>query len=100
MFSTSLPTAKIIEMTRIAMILPEENPRKRQKKKLSRSVPLTTVFNSNVCARGADKPFHAEWVDLVRFNSEGKITQMKEFFDSGGTHNHLEEHESKTKDAK
>ena len=41
-----------------------------------------------------------EWVDLVRFNSEGKITQMKEFFDGEGTHNHLEEHESKTKDAK
>ena len=53
-----------------------------------------------ICTPCLDKPFHVEWVDLVRFNSQGKITQMKEFFDSENTHNHLEEHESKTKDAK
>ena len=57
-------------------------------------------FFSDLCAPCADKPFQAEWVDLVRFNSEGKITQMKEFFDSGGTHGHLEEHEGTIKDVK
>ena len=55
---------------------------------------------SLICALCLDKPFHVEWVDLVRFNSEGKITLMKEFFDGEGTNNHLEEHESKTKGAK
>ena len=55
---------------------------------------------SLICTPCSDKPFHVEWVDLVRFNSQGKIAQMKEFFDSENTHNHLEEHESKTKDAK
>ena len=58
------------------------------------------MWVSLICALCSDKPFQVEWVDLVRFNSEGKITQMKEFFDSEGTHKHLEEHESKTKDAK
>ena len=46
------------------------------------------------------KPWKNEWVDLVRFNSQGKITQMKEFFDTGHVHNHLEELESESKKAK
>ena len=64
---------------------------------MSRKILGILGFSSNLRAPCADKPFQAEWVDLVRFHSEGKITQMKEFFDSGGTHDHLEEHESKTK---
>ncbi len=39
------------------------------------------------------KPYHLEFVDLVRFNSQGKIAQMKEFKDTGHVQNHIEEHE-------
>lgn len=40
-------------------------------------------------------------VDLVRFNSQGKIAQMKEFLDSGHIQNHVEEHHKhKDKNAK
>ena len=41
------------------------------------------------------KPYHLEFVDLVRFNSQGKIPQMKEFLDSGHLQHHVEHHESK-----
>ena len=51
------------------------------------------------CTR-SDKPYHVEYVDLVRFDSHGKIAQLKEFWDNGHIHNHVEEHESKTKEAK
>lgn len=44
-----------------------------------------------------DKPYHLEFVDLVRFNSQGKIAKMKEFLDSGHIHKHVEEHESQKK---
>lgn len=44
-----------------------------------------------------EKPYHVEYVDLVRFNSQGKIAQMKEFFDSNEIQNHVVEHESQTK---
>ena len=47
-----------------------------------------------------DKPYRVEYVDLVRFNSQGKIAQLKEFFDSGHIQSHVVEHESKTKDSK
>ena len=47
-----------------------------------------------------DKPYHLEFVDLVRFNSEGKIAQIKEFLDSGHIHSHVEEHESKQREGK
>ena len=41
------------------------------------------------------KPYHLEFVDLVRFNSQGKIAQIKEFLDSGHLQHHIEQHESK-----
>ena len=41
------------------------------------------------------KPYHLEFVDLVRFNSQGKIAQIKEFLDSGHLQHHVEHHESK-----
>ena len=41
-----------------------------------------------------DKPYYLEFVDLVRFNSQGKIAQMKEFLDSGHIQKHVERHES------
>ena len=44
---------------------------------------------------GVDKPFYTEFVDLVRFNSQGKIAQMKEYFDNGHMHGHVAEHEEK-----
>ena len=44
--------------------------------------------------------FKNEWVDLVRFNSQGKITQMKEFFDTGHVHRRLEGLESESQKAK
>ena len=41
------------------------------------------------------KPYHLEFLDLVRFNSQGKIAQIKEFLDSGHLQHHVEHHESK-----
>lgn len=35
-----------------------------------------------------------EVVDLVRFNSQGKIAQIKEFLDSGHIQKHVERHEN------
>lgn len=49
-------------------------------------------------SRILDRPYNSEFVDLVRFDSDGKIAQLKEFFDSGHVHSHVEEHESKTRD--
>ncbi len=43
----------------------------------------------------ADKPYHSAFVDLVGFNSQGKIAQLKEFLDSGHIQNHVVEHEEK-----
>ena len=60
--------------------------------------PLSAVLLTLILIQG--KPWKNEWVDLVRFNSQGKITQMKEFFDTGHVHNHLEELESESKKAK
>ena len=45
-----------------------------------------------------DKPHRNEFVDMVRFNSQGKIAYIKEFLDSGHLQGHVEEHASKTKD--
>ncbi|KAI4126772.1 MAG: hypothetical protein LQ338_003590 [Usnochroma carphineum] len=56
----------------------------------------TLLIHSGVLGR----PYVLEFVDLVRFDSNGKIAQMKEFLDSGHIHSHVEEHESKTKDGK
>ncbi|KAG8530499.1 uncharacterized protein KY384_005002 [Bacidia gigantensis] len=41
-----------------------------------------------------------ETVDLVRFNKEGKIFQMKSFLDSLAIHNLVEEHEKAVADGK
>ena len=43
----------------------------------------------------ADKPFVIEYVDLIRFNSQGKIAYIKEFFDNHHMQTHLTEHEEK-----
>lgn len=47
-----------------------------------------------------DNPWHEVLVDLVLFNSQGKIAQIKECPDTGHIHAHVEEHESKTKEGK
>lgn len=46
------------------------------------------------------EPLHNQFVDLVRFNSQGKIVQMKEFFDSEHVHKHVEAHESRSENVK
>ena len=51
-----------------------------------------------VCC-GPGEPLHNNFVDLVRFNSQGKIAQMKEFFDSEHVHRHVDAHEKKHKQA-
>ena len=43
----------------------------------------------------ADKSFVIEYVDLIRFNSRGKIAYIKEFFDNHHLQAHLTEHEEK-----
>lgn len=40
-----------------------------------------------------DKPYRNEHITLVRFNSDGKIAELKEFFDTKEVHDHLDEHE-------
>lgn len=47
-----------------------------------------------------DNPWHKVLVDLVLFNSQGKIAQIKECPDTEHIHAHVEEHESKTKEGK
>lgn len=41
-----------------------------------------------------DKPYRHEFVDLVRFNTDGKIAQIKEFQDTKLIHTHWNEHQS------
>ena len=41
-----------------------------------------------------------EYVDLVRFNSDGKIATIREFFDTRLLHDLVREHEGKQKDTK
>ena len=48
----------------------------------------------------SDKPYANLHVDLVRFNSQGKIAQLKHFYDTRHVHDHLEEHYSKTREGK
>ena len=57
--------------------------------------PLSVILftHSRGCCGGADKPFFCEYVELVRFNSDGKIEQLKVFPDQWLLHSHLEEHE-------
>ncbi|MCJ1377272.1 hypothetical protein MMC17_000364 [Xylographa soralifera] len=43
----------------------------------------------------AGKPFVHEYVYMLRYNSERKITQMKGFFDSQHINSHVEENEGK-----
>lgn len=45
------------------------------------------------CDSHLDIPYHLEIVDLIRFNAQGKIAQMKVFMDSGRIHKHIEGHE-------
>ena len=46
-----------------------------------------------------DKPFYSEFVDLVRFDSQGKIAQKREYWDTGHIHSHVDEHRTNKKDA-
>ncbi|KAI4193976.1 MAG: hypothetical protein LQ348_002735 [Seirophora lacunosa] len=55
--------------------------------------PWAAVESLATATSKYDKTFHMEFVDLVRFNSKGKIAQLKEYFDKGHMHNHLTEHE-------
>lgn len=48
----------------------------------------------------SDKPYADLHVDLVRFNSQGKIAQLREFFDTRHVHDHVEEHHGKSKEEK
>lgn len=45
-----------------------------------------------------DKPYFNLHVDLVRFNSQGKIAQLRQFFDTRHLHDHVEEHHGKSKE--
>lgn len=58
---------------------------------------MLTVISFNL---HSDKPYADLHVDLVRFNSEGKIAQLREFFDTRHVHDHVEEHHSKTDEKK
>lgn len=39
------------------------------------------------------KPYHVEFVDTVRFNSQGNNAQLKEFLDSGHVQKHVVQHQ-------
>ena len=52
----------------------------------------------NLRAFCLDKPFISMSVDLVRFNSQGKIAQKREYWDTGHLHNHVDEHRSNKKE--
>ena len=47
-----------------------------------------------------DKPYTNLHVDLVRYNSQGKIAHLREFFDTRHVHDHLEEHHQKNGEGK
>ena len=64
------------------------------------SMLFLTTDDACVLVYPPDKPYRMEYVDLVRFNSQGKVAQLKEFFDSGHIQSHVVEHEGKTKDSK
>ena len=57
-------------------------------------------FSLSCCFLHPDKPYHLELVDLVRFNSQGKIAQMKIFKDTAHAHKHVDEDESEAKQGK
>lgn len=48
----------------------------------------------------AGNPYRMEFVDLVRFNSNKKIAQMLEFFDTKQLHGHIDDHESSQSEQK
>ena len=56
----------------------------------SHGVPYASHLGENL---------HNNFVDLVRFDSQGRIAQMKEFFDSEHVHRHVDAHEKKQKQA-
>ena len=47
-----------------------------------------------------DKPYTNLHVDLVRYDSHGKIAHLREFFDTRHVHDHLEEHHQKSGEGK
>ena len=49
---------------------------------------------------GLDKRWHSEFCELVCFNSQGKIAQIREFWDTGHIHSHVNAHRSSQKEAK
>ena len=53
---------------------------------------LITMYGSRL-----GENLHNNFVDLVRFDSQGKIAQIKEFFDSEHVHRHVDAHEKKQK---
>lgn len=52
-------------------------------------VDVVEAYVSLLCSR-SDKPYHLGSVDLVRFNPQGKIAQMKEFLDNGYIQKYVE----------
>lgn len=69
---------------------------KREKKK-NKEKKLTRK-NGIVFFLASDKPYFNLHVDLVRFNSQGKIAQLRQFFDTRHLHDHVEEHHGKSKE--
>ena len=61
------------------------------------SFTLRTSAHSLCLFPHPGEPLHNNFVDLVRFNSQGKIAQMKEFFDSEHVHKHVDAHEKRQK---
>lgn len=80
---------------RVAAALKEETIRTEVVRVIGRGDSAWAAVESLATATSKyDTPYHVEFVDLVRFDSQGKIAQMKEFFDSGHIHKHVEHHES------
>ncbi|KAL9610020.1 MAG: hypothetical protein Q9167_005262 [Letrouitia subvulpina] len=65
-------------------------------KKETLRVDVRRVIGGGDSAVGRE--YQLEMVDLVRFDSKGKIVQMKEFLDSVAIHNLVDAHEKKVKE--
>ncbi|MCJ1397114.1 hypothetical protein MMC11_000306 [Xylographa trunciseda] len=57
--------------------------------------PYAAVELKTTGTTKAGKPFVHEYVFMLRYNLEGKITQMKGYFDSQHVNSHVEENEGK-----
>lgn len=78
----------------------QKKKRNEGKATLTPSMLRTSTHSLCVSFSHLGEPLHNNFVDLVRFNSQGKIAQMKEFFDSEHVHRHVDAHEKKQKQEK